>query len=421
MRRSRARFVLGITCTVGLTAAMSTVAHAAVLKLRNADTQTITFDALPGWADDDHTVAFEAFLNSCDAIRHGSKRKRRKSPIYGGLYNACMRAIPAGTLDRKAARKFFEDNFKPVRVTTNQTIGYYSGTDGFYTGYWEVQVRGSRKKTEEFTVPLYRTPRGKFARLDRARIVGGALEGKGLEICWIKDPIDAFFAEIQGSLRVHLDTGELLRLNYDSSNRKPYTPVGRILIERDIYTPEEMSMEKIREYMIANPEEGKKLRLKNRSYIFFKETELEKDEEPDGAQGVPLTAGRSLAVDSSHHVYGTPIWIDAKLPITSDEADDTFRRLMFAQDTGGAIRGAARADIYFGHGEGLGAVAGRIKQFGKFVMLVPKDVSVRDTLATPLPRPKPKTMIAEAAPTLAAKSKPPPLPRPAPAERQTKK
>ncbi len=414
MPGSRARLALGLAYTLGLAAAMGTAAHAAALKLRNADTQTLTYDALSGWAQDDHAVAFEAFLNSCDAIRHGTKRMRRKSAIYGGLYNACMNAIPAAPLDREAARKFFEENFKPVRVTTNQTIGYYTGTDGFYTGYWEVQVRGSRKKTEEFTVPLYRTPRGKLARLDRAKIVDGALEGKDLEICWIKDPIDAFFAEIQGSLRVHLDTGELLRLNYDASNRKPYTPVGRILIERGIYTPEEMTMEKIREYMIANPDEGKTLRLKNRSYIFFKETKLDSDEEPDGAQGVPLTAGRSLAVDSSHHVYGTPIWIDAKLPITGHEPDDAFRRLMVAQDTGGAIRGAARADIYFGHGEGLGAVAGRIKQFGQFVMLVPKDVSVRDTLATPLPRSKPKTLIAEAAPTLAAKSKPPPLPRPAP-------
>jgi membrane-bound lytic murein transglycosylase A len=166
--------------------------------------------------------------------------------------------------------------------------------------------------------------------------------------------------------------------------------------------------------MVANPEEGRKLRLKNRSYIFFRETDLGAHEEPDGAQGVPLTAGRSLAVDSSLHVYGTPIWIDATLPIKGEEPNDAFQRLMFAQDTGGAIRGAARADIYFGHGEGLGSVAGRIKHFGQFVMLVPKDVSVKSDFDIAMPRSRPSELIAETAPTLAAKSKPPPLPRPAP-------
>jgi len=420
MAGSRARFVLASAFTLGLTAGMSSAAGAAALKLRNADLQPLAFNALSGWDTDDHATAFKAFLNSCQAIQHGSVKMRRKRPIYGGLYNACMQAISAGSLDRVAARRFFEENFKPVRITTNQTVGPYSGTDGFYTGYWELQVRGSRKKTDELTVPIYRTPRGKIARKDRAAIVGGALEGKDLEICWIKDPIDAFFAEIQGSFRVHLDTGELLRLNYDSSNGKPYTPVGRILIERGIFTPEEMSMDKIREYMVANPEEGKKLRLMNRSYIFFRETALDADDEPNGAQGVPLTAGRSLAVDPTQHVYGTPIWIDAKFPINGETPEDSFRRLMFAQDTGGAIRGAARADIYFGHGEGIGSVAGRIKQFGQFVVLVPKDVSVEADVAIPLPKARPREMIADVAPMLAAKSKPAPLPRPAPPRRSDK-
>jgi membrane-bound lytic murein transglycosylase A len=166
--------------------------------------------------------------------------------------------------------------------------------------------------------------------------------------------------------------------------------------------------------MIAKPEEGKELRLKNRSYIFFRETALDADDEPNGAQGVPLTAGRSLAVDPTQHVYGTPIWIDAKFPIKGETPEDSFRRLMFAQDTGGAIRGAARADIYFGHGEGIGSIAGRIKQFGQFVVLVPKDVSVTTDITIPLPKARPREMIADVAPTLAAKSKPAPLPRPAP-------
>jgi membrane-bound lytic murein transglycosylase A len=159
-----------------------------------------------------------------------------------------------------------------------------------------------------------------------------------------------------------------------------------------------MTMDKIREYMESNPDEGKALRLKNRSYVFFSKTQLGPQDECIGAQGIPLTPGRSLAVDRSAHVYGTPIWIDAKLPITSDEPKDTFQRLMFAQDTGSAIRGVARADIYFGHGDDIPSIAGRIKQFGKFVMLAPKDVSVSDADATPaipLPTPRPQEISVE--------------------------
>jgi membrane-bound lytic murein transglycosylase A len=405
---------------LGLCLIAATAAPAYSLRFRHAEVQPLTFDQLKGWKKDNLATAFQAYLKSCDAIRHASKAARKKRPVYSGLYNACMNALAAGDPDSADARAFFEANFKPVLITTNQTIGYYSGTGGFYTGYWELQVAGSRKKTDEFTVPLYRTPKGRLRRLSRAAIIGGALKNKGLEICWIKSPIDAFFAEIQGSIRVKLDDGELLRLNYDSANGKHYTPVGRILIDRGIYTAEEMSMGKIREYMTDNPEEGKALRLKNRSFVFFKESALKPHEEPSGAQGIPLTPGRSLAVDPRSHVYGTPIWIDAKFPLKSDVPDDKFQHLMFAQDTGGAIRGAARADIYFGHGEGIGSIAGRIKQFGKFVMLVPKDVSVGGDLvaaATPLPRPRPPGIATQEA---MAKGKDvtgsinAPLPRPRP-------
>ncbi len=398
--------------------------HAIGLSFRHAE--AVSFNALQGWKQDNLVAAFQAYLKSCDAIKNASKAARKARPFFGGLYNACMNALALDAPDEKKARKFFEVNFKPIRIAPNQTIGPYSGTGGFYTGYWELQVEGSRKKTDEFTVPLYRTPKGRLRHLDRSAVAGGALKGKGLEICWIKSPIDAFFAEIQGSLRVKLDTGELLRLNVDASNGKRYTPVGRILIDRGVYTPEEMSMAKIREYMTEHPKEGKALRLMNHSYVFFKDTRLNADQEPIGAEGIPLTPERSLAVDPSRHVYGTPIWIDAKFPIKNTVPDDKFRHLMFAQDTGGAIRGVARADIYFGHGDGIGSIAGRIKQFGNFVMLVPKDVSVKTDPASaiPLPRPRPKEIAVQEAMakgkapdvtgTVSAKQKETPLPRPRP-------
>jgi membrane-bound lytic murein transglycosylase A len=167
-----------------------------------------------------------------------------------------------------------------------------------------------------------------------------------------------------------------MRLNYVATNGYPYTPVGRFLVERGIVAKEDMSMDRIREWMEANPDEATALRRKNRSFVFFQETALPANEESIGAQGVPLTPLRSVAVDKNIHVYGTPIWIDAKLPIASEKPETPFRHLAVAQDTGTAIVGPARADIYFGSGEAIGHVAGRIKQHGTFVMLVPNSVTI---------------------------------------------
>jgi membrane-bound lytic murein transglycosylase A len=396
--RAAAGLALGLCLTA--------VAPSNAVELRGAQIEKLSFDKLDGWQDDDQTAAFAAYMKSCGAILQSDAARRRAKPLLGGLYNACAQAKiveAAGPVDRARARKFFEDNFKPMRVLPGQrTYGYYTGADGFYTGYYEPEVVGSRKPTDEFKVPLYSPPKavaGKkstvFAKFDRKEIEDGALDGKGLEICYVKNPVDAFFAQIQGSTRIKLDDGTLLRLNYIASNGKPYTPVGRILLERGIYTPEEMSMDKIREYMEANPDEGKELRLRNRSFVFFSETQLGPQDEAIAAEGIPLTPGRSIAVDPSFHTYGTPVWIDAQFPIKGIAPVDAFQHLMIAQDTGSAIKGPARADIYFGHGEEVPHIAGRIKQFGKFVMLVPNDVSVNGTAIaqyTPLPKPRPKEL-----------------------------
>jgi membrane-bound lytic murein transglycosylase A len=372
--------------------------------LRNARTEAVDFAALEGWEDDDQKAAFDTFLKSCGAILNGTRAMRSARPFYGALFKVCQRAVSAGELDRDRARAFFEDNFKPMRVMPA------GQTQGFFTGYYEPEVDGSRFPSDEYSVPIYTAPaeavkkrRSKvFADLDRARIEDGALAGKDLEICYVKSPIDAFFAQIQGSTRVKLDSGKLLRLNYVASNGMPYTPVGKFLIDRGIVSKEEMSMDKIREFMEANPEEGKALRQKNRSFVFFQETSLGAHDECIGAQGVPLTAGRSLAVDKKVHIYGTPIWIDAEFPIESERPETKFRRLMVAQDTGSAIVGPARADVYFGHGEEVSHIAGRIKQNGQFVVLVPQSVAVSDRAVAsatniPLPVPRPNMVVTAAA------------------------
>jgi membrane-bound lytic murein transglycosylase A len=404
-----------------LIAAASTQADA--LNLRNAQLQGLSFSALDGWTDDDHAAAFSTFLKSCRAILNANKTMRSARPVLAGLFKACERAAAAEQLDGEQARAFFESNFKPVRVKP-------AGQDeGFFTGYYETEVDGSRFPSDEYTVPIYAAPAEMvkrrqskvFADLDRTKIEDGALAGKGLEICYVKSPVDAFFAQIQGSSRVKLDSGKLLRLNYIASNGMPYTPVGKFLIDRGIVSKEEMSMDKIRDFMEANPEEGKALRRKNKSFVFFQETPLEANDECIGAQGVPLTAGRSLAVDKRIHVYGTPIWVEAELPIESEKPETRFRRLLFAQDTGSAIVGSARADIYFGHGEAISHIAGRIKQNGQFVMLVPRNVAVPGTAIAsgtnvPLPKPRPEMTVTAAArsSTDTTGSLRAPMPRPRP-------
>lgn len=398
--RTLIRFGLALS----ITAAAIVPASATSFHLRNARTEAVSFADLAGWKDDDQKAAFDTFLKSCSAILNGTRAMRAARPFYGALFKVCERAVSAGELDRDRARAFFEDNFKPMRVIPA------GQAQGFFTGYYETEVDGSRFPSDEYSIPMYAAPAETvrkrqskvFADLDRTRIEDGALAGKSLEICYVKSPIDAFFAQIQGSTRVKLDSGKLLRLNYIASNGMPYTPVGKFLIDRGIISKEEMSMDKIREFMEANPDEGKALRQKNRSFVFFQETPLSAHDECVGAQGVPLTPGRSLAVDKKIHIYGTPIWIDAEFPIESEKPETKFRQLLVAQDTGSAIVGPARADIYFGHGEEIGHIAGRIKQNGQFVMLVPQSVTVSGSAVAavtniPLPAPRPKMIVTAAA------------------------
>jgi membrane-bound lytic murein transglycosylase A len=397
-------------------------------RLNFADTQfePVKWADLDGWAADDHAAALAAFRASCAAI--GRRPVRDERPMVTALRAACQRARPLRTPTPDQARGFFEENFRPVRIAK---LGESSG---LLTGYYEPIVEGSRFPSPEFSTPLYRRPRdlliagqkpgnGPFpnratvGRLnakkqfepyyDRAAIEAGALDGQRLEICWIRDPFDAMSIQIQGSARVILEDGTTLRLNYDAHNGHSYTAVGRILIERNLVPREEMSMDRIRRWMQANPDQAKELRGTNRSYVFFRVTGLLSENEPAGAQGVALTPGRSIAVDRLH-VYGTPFFIEAELPIDSARATTKFRRLMVAQDTGSAILGPARADLYFGAGDDAGRIAGRIRQQGRFVMLIPRAFDAGDAQPVPLPLPKPAVEVASAGGKEADKAKPGP-------------
>ena len=315
-------------------------------------------------------------------------------------------------LDEDGARKFFEDNFSPVRINK------LGDTDGFLTGYYEPIIAGSRVPTGEFTAPLYRRPpnlvasgrrklgdafpsKGIFVgrRVGRRKIVpyytraeieDGALDGWHLEICYLHDPVDVLFAQIQGSARIRLEDGAILRVNYDSHNGWPYTPVGRVLVDDKIMTKDQVSMQSIRDWMEASPNQAQEVRRQNKSYVFFRITDLATEDEAVGGEGVELVPGRSIAIDRALHAYGTPFFIEAELPIANQKAETKFDRLVIAQDTGSAIVGPARADIYFGAGDEAARIAGRIKNAGQFVMLIPRQLDpVEAGRDMPLPPERP--------------------------------
>ncbi|WGD29278.1 MltA domain-containing protein [Ancylobacter sp. WKF20] len=378
--------------------------------------EPVTFAAIPGWDADPVAPAFTAFRQSCGMIRKTTEGAAPARPVFLALRATCARALRLPPHPREhTARAFFRREFVPFRIAPLEQ------PQGFLTGYYEPEVEGSRTQTADYATPLYRRPpdliveappkdgapanKGKAFRRDadgtlvpyhdRGAIEDGALAGKGLEVAWIKDPADAFFAHIQGSVRVKLPDGAVLRLNYDGHNGQPYTPVGRLLIERNLVPREKMSMDAIRAYIAAHPEEGRELMRQNRSYVFFREaTELKPGDGAVGAQGLPLTAGRSIAVDRNIHVYGTPFFIAADLPTGPDGQIEPFRHLMVAQDTGSAIIGPARADIFFGAGKEAGRIAGRIQHPGQFVILLPRAL---DPTRMKVPRPKPRPAIPQTA------------------------
>jgi membrane-bound lytic murein transglycosylase A len=377
----------------------------------------LAWNEIAGWAADDHVQAYKAFRISCASIAAQRNPPEDSRALGASLREPCRAAKALQITEEAKARAFFEENFLPLQISR-------LGEDaGFVTGYYEPIVDGSRTQTDVYSVPVYRRPSNLFVRgftqqsvslpnkgqvfrkigrrklvpyYDRGEIEDGAIAGRGLEICWLKNQTDLLFAQIQGSARIRLEDGSTIRINYDAHNGYPYTAVGRILIDRGIIPKEQMSMQKIREWMEQNPDGANELRRQNRAYVFFREVSLSDKDEAVGGQGVPLTPGRSIAVDNSLHVYGTLFFIEGVLPIESSQSKTPFRRLMVAQDTGSAITGPARADIYYGAGAEAGRVSGRFRHNMRFVMLVPKslDPAARGR-KMPLPDPRPSEKIAK--------------------------
>ncbi|HEY0062541.1 MAG TPA: murein transglycosylase A [Telluria sp.] len=337
-----------------------------------------TFSALPGWDKDDLRQAWPAFVASCNVLIRKEEWKQACS---------ASRAVPA--TDEAAIRAYFESWFVP-----NQIRAADGADTGLITGYYEAMLRGARKKGGAFQTPLYKVPddlltvdlasvypelKGKRLRgrlvgkkvvpySSRAEIARADIAGK--ELLWVDDPVEAFFLEVQGSGRIQLsDTGETVRVSYADQNGHPYKAIGRWLIDQGELTAEQATAQGIKAWVAANPARRQELFNVNPSYVFFREERLpDPSVGPKGALGVPLTGGRSVAVDPTYLPLGAPIF----LATTESGSDVPMQRLMLAQDTGGAIRGAVRADFYFGFGYEAMEKAGRMKQRGQIWVLMPR-------------------------------------------------
>ena len=344
--------------------------------------QTAQWRDLPGWGEDDLTAAWPAFLQSCKALA-----SRPQWPLWRAVCEEA-RSLPAH--DAALLRHFFESRFVPWRLTNPDGT-----TQGMVTGYYEPLLRGSRQRTAAFAQPVLGVPRDllsidlsevlpdlKNRRLrgrlqgnrivpyySRAEIVGNEKAFADRVLLWVDDAVELFFLQIQGSGRVRLPDGSLVRLNYADQNGHPYRSVGRELIERGELKPEQASMQGIQAWARANPARLDELLNSNPSYVFFRETKAVGGDEagPPGALGVPLSAGRSIAVDPTHTPLGAPVF----LATTRPNSAEPLQRLMLAQDTGGAIRGVVRADFFWGFGAEAGAQAGRMRQQGQMWVLLP--------------------------------------------------
>ncbi|MES2538737.1 MAG: murein transglycosylase A [Pseudomonadota bacterium] len=339
----------------------------------------VTFAAVPGWDKDDLRDAWPAFLTSCEVL---AKKNDWKEP--------CAIAPNVVASDAKAVRAFFESLFSPYQVLNPD------GSDnGLVTGYYEPLLQGARKRGGIYQTPLHRVPedmltldmgsvypevkglrlRGRMAGnkvvpyLSRAEMSqANTLAGK--ELLWVDNPVDAFFLQVQGSGRVQLaDTKETVRLAYADQNGHPYRSIGRYLVDKGELTLDQASAQSIKAWVAANPGRRQELFNANPSYVFFKEEKLiDPKKGPKGALGVPLTAQRSIAVDPQFVPLGVPVF----LATTQPGSNIPLQRLMMAQDTGGAIRNAVRADYFWGFGAEAGEKAGKMKQRGMMWVLLPK-------------------------------------------------
>lgn len=395
MRRARLSFALAPVLAAVLSLAGCVQAPAPPSAPSAMTLTAVGFDALPGWQDDRPAQALPAFLASCAAMAGdpgmdlggaGQAASLGGSPARWATACAAARSVGPGDA---AARKFFETYFQPY------AIGGGDRPEGLFTGYYEPEVRGARAPGGPYQTPLMGRPTdilqidlGAFdpelkghhitGRIehgtvvpywDRAAIEDGALNRQRLGIVWLADPVDAFVMQIQGSGRIRLPDGRVVRVNYAGQNGRPYVPIGRVLAQRGEIPLDQVSMQSIRAWLAAHPGQAAEVMNQNPSYVFFREIiGVRPEDGPPGAMGAPLTPGRSAAVDRNFLPLGAPLWLDTTDPVSGAK----FQRLMMAQDIGGAITGPIRADIFWGWGSEAEERAGKMRAHGSAIVLLPR-------------------------------------------------
>lgn len=350
----------------------------------------VAFSDLPDWGSDDLQSFIPAFEKSCTVAARKSPDQQfgvmAQAGTYGDWQSVCVGFAVMKDRSPENLKMYFEENFTPHMISEGDN------PQGLFTGYYEASLRGSRTKTDVYNVPLYARPDdlvmvdlGQFRDELKGQRIAGRIEGGNLKpyesraqivagewphndkvLVWVDDAVDAFFVQIQGSGVVQLDDGSTMRIGYAGQNGHPYYAIGRELIARGVLTKENVSMQSIRGWLEANPLQADEIMNTNKSYVFFQEG---KEDGAIGAQGVALTPDRSLAVDRTLISYGVPLWVDIEKP--SPEEKD-MRRLMIAQDTGGAIIGAVRGDMFWGFGQRAENLAGVMKSKGRYWVLLPK-------------------------------------------------
>lgn len=324
----------------------------------------VTFHHLPGWEKDRHREVVEPLLHSCKAFPSKSSQaiyeKDKRFGNAGQWRDFCAKLQQTQPSD---VRSFLEQNTTPYLVASKN-----GDAEGFFTGYYEIGLEGSWQKTDEYRYPLYRSPPDLASRkpyYTRKEINGGALKGKGLELLWLKSPIDRFFLHVQGSGRVVLPDGKNVGIGFAGKNGHEYVSIGRHLIDIGAIAKKDVTAESIRQWLATYPEQRQAVLEQNPSYIFFRELS---GEGVIGAQGVALTAQRSLAIDRSWMPFGVPLWVDVF------GLDQPIQKLMVTQDTGSAIKGAVRGDIFFGFGKHAETMASILQHHGHYYVLLPKEI-----------------------------------------------
>ncbi len=332
------------------------------------EARQIKYEDLGGWTQENHLAALESFKNSCPILASKSRPATSGSEIdinsmlWGSLCNEAQTATTAAQ-----AREFFERRFVPYRIANN------GNEQGLFTGYYEPVLYGSLHKGGDFKYPIYAVPpelKNQKPYYSREEIDHGALSKRHLEIVWVDDPVMLFFLQVQGSGRVRLPNGKEMRVGYADQNGQPYVSLGKIMGDEGYLPKDSINFFTIRQWLYEHPKQAMQLMQRNPSYVFFR---IVDKPVVVGAIGAPLTPQRSIAVDYNYIPYGLPLYMETELPTSRGTVP--FRRLLVAQDTGGAIRSPVRADIFFGAGDEAEYLAGYMKNRGVYSMLVPREIT----------------------------------------------